>query len=94
MASKQEKDKLRALNLLGQTLEVAVGGTKHTGEVFYFSEKVLILLQGKEYVFLNINKYEELQISCLPSSQDTSNLKEELAAEGAKASDILAYILD
>ena len=57
MDSKPESDKLRALNLLGQRLEVIVGGTKLQGQVFFFNLKVLILQKDKEYIFVNITKH-------------------------------------
>ena len=37
MDSRNEKDKLRALNLLGQTVEVQIAGSKLQGQVFYFN---------------------------------------------------------
>ena len=79
MDSKSERDKLRALNLIGQTLEVQMGTNKLEGEVFYFNEKVLILKKGKEYIFVNINKHEELQINCHLNAKRTDKLKQELS---------------
>ena len=94
MDSKSEKDKLRALNLIGQNLELQIGTHKLEGEVFYFNEKVLILKKGKEYIFTNINKYEELQINCHLNAKRTDKLKEELSNESVKPSDVLSYILE
>lgn len=83
MDLRQPHEKLRAVNLLGHLIEVEIANTKLQGEVFYFTDKVLILRKSNEYLFLNLNKHEELQIIC-HSNSNSKPLKEELAEEVAK----------
>jgi len=75
MVSKNEKDKLRALNLIGQTIEVQTAGSRLFGQVFYFNEKVLILKKDQEYIFINVSNFEELQINCKLSSRGSVQLR-------------------
>jgi len=75
MDSKNEKDKLRALNLIGQTIEVQTAGSRLFGQVFYFNEKVLILKKDQEYIFINVSNFEELQINCKLSSRGSAQLR-------------------
>jgi len=75
MDSKNEKDKLRALNLIGQTIEVQTAGSRLFGQVFYFNEKVLILKKDQEYIFINVSNFEELQINCKLSSRGSVQLR-------------------
>ena len=94
MDNKSERDKLRALNLIGHTLDIKLGEIKLQGEVFYFSEKVLILKKDSEYLLVNINKFEEMQINCHLNARGSDKLKEELANEALRPADVLGYMLD
>jgi len=71
MDVRQETEKMRALNLLGHCVEVELSNSnKLRGEAFYFNDKVLILKKDKEYMLVNINKYEELHIHSTPSTKN------------------------
>jgi hypothetical protein len=93
MDLREEREKRKALNLLNCTIEVELNSTKLRGEVYFFNEKALILKKEKEYIFLNICKYEDMKLKILEKS-DKNQLKEELANEVVRPSEILAIILD
>jgi hypothetical protein len=55
---KEDKLKLKALNMLGARLEIEIDGGRVTGEAFYFGDRAVILKKEKEYIFINVSKYE------------------------------------
>jgi hypothetical protein len=71
MDVRQETEKMRAINLLGHCVEVEISTSNRLrGVAFYFNDKVLILKKDKEYMFININKYEDLHIHSTPPSKN------------------------
>jgi hypothetical protein len=81
------------LNLLNCLVEVDLNGARVRGEVFFFNERALILRKEREYVLLNICKYEDLKLTILEKS-DRGKLREEVEGEVVRPSEILAIILD
>lgn len=75
MDAREEKEKLKALNLLNCLVEVETGGARVRGEVFFFNEKALILRKEREYVFVNVCKHEEVKLTVLQRS-DRTQLRE------------------
>jgi hypothetical protein len=69
-------------------------GSRLRGEVFYFNEKAVILKKGNEFIFVNVTNPEQLRITPRPIQRTHEQLKEILAEEVAKSSEILGYILD
>ena len=63
MDTGEEQDRLKALNLLGRTVEVSVKSTTLRGEVFFFNDKLLILTVGSDYVMINITSYDDIKVA-------------------------------
>ncbi len=93
MEAREEKQKLKALNLIGRVVQLQVGGTRMNGSVFFFNQKVLILQREREYILINLSKHEDLmiQVSKIPSSTGANG---ELNVEAIRPNDLLAAILD
>ena len=93
MDTGEEQDRLKALNLLGRTVEVSVKSTTLRGEVFFFNDKLLILTVGSDYVMINITSYDDIKVLDNPSLSP-SQLKSTLSSEVVKPSDVLAFLLE
>ena len=61
--------------------------------MYYFNEKAMILKKDKEFIFINICKYEDMKLKILQKA-DRTQLKEDIAKELVRPSEILAIILD
>jgi hypothetical protein len=50
-------------------VEVSLNGARVRGEVHYFNERALILRKEREYILINIAKYEDLKLTIVRKSE-------------------------
>jgi hypothetical protein len=62
MFDNDDYEKQCSLSLLGKKITVKYDNEVITGDVYYFSEKAIIVKRENEMFFVNAEKYEKLHI--------------------------------
>jgi hypothetical protein len=62
MFDNDDYEKQCSLSLLGKKITVKYDNEVITGDVYYFSEKAIIVRRENEMFFVNAEKYEKLHI--------------------------------
>ena len=62
MFENDEYEKQCSLSLLGKKITIKYENEVITGEMYYFSEKAIIIKRNNEFFFVNAEKYEKLHI--------------------------------
>lgn len=94
--SEPDSDKnLRRLNFLNQHITISKSGTLHTGTVFYYCDKCIILAkEGGVFEMLNLENFDKAAIEVKEEEGHDGGLQESLNEELVTAERILSKILE